>query len=36
MIAARDRVASKMTPAQIAQAQMMAEQCLRSNYKDCG
>ena len=36
MIAARDRVASKMTAAQIAKAQMMGEQCLRSNYKDCG
>ena len=36
MTAARDRVASKMTAAQLTQAQVMAEQCLRSNYKDCG
>jgi len=34
--ARRDGVARKMTPGQLAQAQMMAEQCLRSNYKDCG
>ena len=32
----RDFLATKMTPSQIAQAQVMAEQCLRSNYKDCG
>jgi len=32
----RDQVAVKMTPAQIAEAQAMAEQCLRSNYAECG
>ena len=32
----RDFLANKMTPSQLAQAQVMAEQCLRSNYKDCG
>jgi S1-C subfamily serine protease len=32
----RNIVASRMTPTQLEQAQTMAEQCLRSNYKDCG
>jgi TPR repeat protein len=32
----REIVATKMTPAQIARAQAMAELCLRSNYRDCG
>ena len=32
----RDLLANKMTPSQLTQAQVMAEQCLRSNYKDCG
>lgn len=35
-ISRRDRVAGKMTAAQIVQAQTMADQCLRSNYRDCG
>jgi TPR repeat protein len=35
-IEARKDVAEKMTSAQIAKAQSMAEQCLRSNYVDCG
>ena len=32
----RDLLANKMTRSQLAQAQMMADQCLRSNYTDCG
>jgi len=32
----RDLVAGKMLPGQIAQAQAMAEQCVRSNYAECG
>jgi TPR repeat protein len=32
---ARDRVAARMTSAQIAEAQRMSERCLRSNYADC-
>jgi uncharacterized protein len=32
----RNIVASRMTPTQLEQAQTMAEQCFRSNYKDCG
>ena len=31
----RDIVAGKMSPAQIAQAQEMAEKCQASNYKKC-
>jgi uncharacterized protein len=31
----RDLVASKMTPAQLTQAQTMAARCLRSNFRDC-
>lgn len=34
-IAARDRVAAKMTPAQIAQAQDLARKCQESNYTQC-
>jgi TPR repeat protein len=32
----RDVVARKLTSAQLAQAQTMSQQCLRSNYADCG
>ena len=32
----RDRVASKMTPAQIERAQEMARKCQESKFKDCG
>ena len=32
----RDRVAAKMTPAQIAKAQEMAPKCQQSGYRDCG
>lgn len=32
----RDFIDTKMTPAQIAQAEEMARKCRRSNYKDCG
>ena len=32
----RDAVATKMTPAQIAQAQEMAQKCQQSKFKDCG
>ena len=31
----RDRVAAKMTPAQIAEAQAMARKCQASNFKQC-
>lgn len=31
----RDEVADKMSPQQIAEAQKMAGECKRSNYKDC-
>jgi len=32
----RNRVASLMSPAQIAEAQRLARVCLQNNYKDCG
>ena len=32
----RDKIASKMTPASIAEAQSMARECMSSNYKNCG
>ena len=32
---ARDAIGAKMTPAQIAQAQEMAQRCYSSNYKNC-
>jgi len=31
----RDRVAAKMTPAQIAEAQKLARECVKKNYKGC-
>ena len=31
----RDKIARRMTPAQIARAQELAAQCLASNYQDC-
>jgi TPR repeat protein len=31
----RDSIATRMTPAQIAEAQAMAKRCVESNYKDC-
>ena len=31
----RDRIAAKMTPASIAEAQSMARECMSSNYKNC-
>lgn len=36
LIKDRDRIASRMTPEQIAKAQQMAEQCQESNFKKCG
>ena len=31
----RDKVAKLMTPSQIAEAQKLARECVRKNYKDC-
>jgi len=35
-INSRDKLTAKMTPGQVAQAQAMAEQCLRTKYAECG
>lgn len=32
----RDKIAKRMTPAQIARAQALAARCLASDYQDCG
>ena len=32
----RDKVAGMMTPEQIAEAQELARECIKKNYKDCG
>ena len=34
-VRARDIVAARMSPKQVAEAQMLAKKCLESNYKDC-
>ena len=36
MVAIRDLVATKMTPAQLTEAQSRASVCMASNYQDCG
>ena len=32
----RNRLVNRMTPAQIAEAQALASQCLQQQYQDCG
>ena len=32
----KDTVERKMTPEQIAEAQKLARECIKKNYKDCG
>jgi hypothetical protein len=32
----RDKLESYMTPEQIAEAQKLARECIKKNYKDCG
>ena len=36
MVATRDLVATKITPAQLTEAQRRARVCMESNYQDCG
>ena len=35
VIKKRDKLAEKMTPAQISKAQDMARECVKKNYKNC-